>query len=84
MWVYLFIYLFIRDCIINPLIFNHMKKKLFAILLAGMLTTGSLFATMYKYYIKCKDGTEQTGWLSAPTTSDAFEMLGDLADDLCG
>ena len=44
-------------------------------MLAGLLITGSVFATVYKYYIKCKDGTEQTGWLSAPTTSDAFEML---------
>ena len=60
-----------------------MKKILFAILLAGMLTTGSLFATVYKYYIKCNNGTEHTGWISSPTERVAFEMLADLSEMYC-
>ena len=52
-------------------------------MLAGLLTTGSVFATVYKYYIKCNNGTEHTGWISSPTERVAFEMLADLSEMYC-
>ncbi|MFV0392484.1 MAG: hypothetical protein ACK5KP_11495 [Paludibacteraceae bacterium] len=61
-----------------------MKKKFFAFVLAGLLTTGSILATVYDYYIRCNDGTEQIGCISAESTQEAFETLGYIASDLCG
>lgn len=60
-----------------------MKKKIFAICMLFFLTTASIMAEMYDFYIKCNNGNEHTGMLYATDFEDACDTLGDLAAAWC-
>ena len=47
------------------------------------LTTASIMAETYDFYIKCNNGTEHTGMLYATDFEDACDTLGDLAAAWC-
>ena len=61
-----------------------MKKKIILFAIVSLLTTGSIFATVYEYYIKCNNGTEHRGYMSSPDEDTAQDVLDALGEYYCG
>ncbi|MFV0392710.1 MAG: hypothetical protein ACK5KP_12670 [Paludibacteraceae bacterium] len=59
-----------------------MKKKIFAVIVTGLLATSSIFA-YYTYRIECRDGSVHEGYMSAETEELADEVLEDLRAYYC-
>ncbi|MBP1638324.1 MAG: hypothetical protein H6Q18_1113 [Bacteroidetes bacterium] len=69
--LYIYIYIFTAICIINHLNSLFMKKKFFALFMLFFLTTASIMAETYDFYIKCKNGKEVTGMVFGTSFKDA-------------
>jgi len=60
-----------------------MKKKFFALFMLFFLTTASIMAETYDFYIRCKNGTEVTGMVFGTSFEDAWDTLGGFAAEFC-
>lgn len=61
-----------------------MKKKIFAILAAVLMTTATTFAaSTYIYSIDCGDGVIHQGYIGANDKAEALEVAYAIAQVIC-